>query len=322
MKAIQVREVGGPDVLRPVDTGAPEAGPGEVVVDVELAGVTYADTMLRAGRYPFPLPYVAGMEVGGRVASVGPDVDPGLVGRRVVATTVDNRGGYAERARAAATGAFAVPDGLALEHALAVFQSGAVAAGILAALPVRPGETVLVTAAAGRIGSLLVQLARTAGARVIGSCGPAKLDAARDIGAHVAVDHTRPDWPDAVRAATDGRGADLVLDAIGGETGARAVDAAADAGGRIGLYGFTSGTWTPLDAHTVARRGISVSGPLGVAFAKPADEQRADAERALAAAADGTLVPRIHATYPLVEAARAHAELDARRTVGAVVLAP
>jgi NADPH2:quinone reductase len=264
------------------------------------------------------------MEVGGRVVEVGPGVDPSLAGRRVVATTLGNTGGYAEAALAEVGNVYPVPEGLPLERAVPVFQAGAVSAGILSAMRVRAGETVLVTAAAGRIGSLLVQLAKAAGAaRVIGAVGgPGKLAAAAESGAGVTVDYTESDWVAQVKAATDDRGADVVLDAIGGTIGEQALEATADGGGRFGVYGFASGTWVRLDTGRLVRRGLSVIAPLGIAFAKPPAEQRADAERALDAAAAGDLVPRIHATYSLEQAPEAHADLEKRRSIGAILLAP
>jgi NADPH2:quinone reductase len=141
-----------------------------------------------------------------------------------------------------------------------------------------------------------------------------------EFGADHAIDYGAADWPEQVREVTGGRGADLVLDAVGGETATRALAAAADGGGRIGLYGFASGQWPPLDAQTLGRRGLTVSGPLGVLFRKPDAEQRDDAEQALAAAARGELTPRIHARYPLERAADAHHELEARRSIGAILL--
>jgi NADPH2:quinone reductase len=260
------------------------------------------------------------VEVGGEVVAVGPDVDPALLGRTVVATTVGNRGGYAERALGVAAYTFPVPAGMALPTALAVFQAGGLAYGLLGAMRVAPGETVLVTAAAGRIGSLLVQLAKAAGATVVGTAGGDKVAAVLGFGADHAVDHRADGWADRVRAVTGGRGVDVVLDAVGGEVGARAVDAAADGAGRIGVYGFASGTWLPLDAMQIGRRGLTVVGPLGIVFRKPDEAQRADSEHALAEAAAGRLTPRVHATYPLADAAAAHAAVESRRTTGAVLL--
>jgi NADPH:quinone reductase len=320
MRVVRVREFGGPEVLRIEEAPIPEPAAGQVAVAVEAAGVGYGDVIVRSGRYPFPVPYVPGVEVGGQVVAVGPGAGTALLGRRVVATTADNRGGYAERALAPAAWTFPVPDGLPLPTALTVFQAGALAIGMLAAMRVTAGETVLVTAAAGRVGSLLVQRAKAAGCVVVGTAGPGKLAAVTAFGADHAVDHTAADWPARVRELTGG--ADVVLDAVGGDIGTGAVHAAADGRGRIGMYGFSSGTWLPLDAQTVGRRGLTVVGPLGIVFRKPDAEQRADAEQALSAAAAGTLVPRVHASYPLARASDAHAEIERRRAVGAVLLTP
>ena len=323
MRVIRVRECGPPEVLRVEEAERPVPSPGQVLVAVEVAGVVYGDTIVRAGRFPFPIPYVPGLEVGGRVIAAGPDVGSSLVGRRVVATTPGRTGGYAELALAEAASVYGVPDGLPLDRAVAVFQAGAVAAGVLAAMRVRAGDTVLVTAAAGRVGSLLVQLAKAAGARVIGAAGgEEKAAAASAFGADVAVDYRQAGWVARVRAATGGRGASVVLDAVGGTIGGQAIEAAADGAGRIGLYGLASGSWTTIGTPELSRRGLTVTGALGVALASPAAEQRAQAEQALAAAATGRLVPRIHAAHPLEQAARAHADLEGRATIGALVLVP
>lgn len=323
MRVVRVREFGPPSVLQMDRADAPTPLTGQVVVAVEVAGVGYGDVIVRSGRYPFPLPYVPGLEVGGRISAVGPGLDPSLVGRRVVATTPRMTGGYAELAQAEAADVHEVPDGLPLEEAVAVFRAGAVSLGILTAMQVRAGESVLVTAAAGRIGSLLVQLAGSAGATVIAAAaGPEKTAVAARIGADVTVDYGRPDWVEQVRAATGGLGADVVLDAVGGAVGAGALAAVRDGSGRIGVYGFTSGEWTTLDAFVIGRRGLTVVGPLGVTFAKPPAEQHADAERALAAAAAGRLRPIIHAIHPLEHAAEAHAAIEDRRSIGAILLRP
>ncbi|SEG77134.1 NADPH2:quinone reductase [Actinacidiphila yanglinensis] len=324
MKAIRVHAFGPPDVLRVEDAATPDPAEGQVLVAVEAAGVSYGDVIVRSGRYPFPRPYVPGLEVGGRVVAVGSGADPALVGSRVVAATVGMRGGYAELALADAAGVHAVPDGLPIDRAVAVFQAGALAIGMLDAIGLRPGDSVLVTAAAGRIGSLLVQRARTLGAGVVIGVvgGERKAAAARDFGADVVVDYTGADWPERVREALGGRGADIVLDAVGGEVAQQALAATADGGGRFGLYGFTSGRWAELDDLTIGRRGLSVVGVLGIVFARPAREQRADAALALAEAAAGRLVPAVHAGYPLERAAEAHAAVEGRATVGAVLITP
>jgi NADPH2:quinone reductase len=322
MRAVKVTRFGDPDVLVIDDHADPVPDPaaGQVVVDVRSAGVVYGDVIVRSGRFPLPLPWIPGIEVAGQVVATGPEVDESLLGKTVVATTVGQSGGYAERALATAAYTFPLPDGLALDLALAVVQAGAVARGLLSAMRLTGDDTVLITAAAGRIGSLLVQTAKSAGARVIGAASRGKLTAVTGFGADHAIDYGAAGWPDQVRELTGGRGVDLVLDAVGGETAAAALAATADGGGRIGLYGFASGQWPALDAQTIGSRGLTISGPLGVLIRKSDAEQRDDAEQALAAAARGELTPRIHARFPLERAADAHRELEGRRSLGAIVL--
>ncbi|HJP72667.1 MAG TPA: zinc-binding dehydrogenase [Pseudonocardiaceae bacterium] len=320
MRAIRVNEFGGPDVLVVESVADPVPGEGQVLVDVRLAGVAYGEVMVRSGRYPLPLPWIPGGEVGGEVVAVGPGVDESLIGQIVVATTTEPAGGYAERAVTPVAYTFPVPDGLALDAALAVFQAGALARGLLAAMRLSADDTVLITAAAGRIGSLLVQTATAAGATVIGAASNMKLDAVTKFGADHAIDYGRTGWADQVRELTSGRGATLVLDSVGGDTTTAALAATADGEGRIGVYGYASGDWPALDVKTIARRGLTFSGPLGTVLRKSDAEKRDDADQALAAAARGELTPRIHARFPLAQAANAHRELESRRSVGAIVL--
>jgi NADPH2:quinone reductase len=322
MRIVRVREFGPPEVMRIEETEPPRPSTGQLLVEVEMAGATFAETIVRSGRFPLPLPYEPGLEVGGRVVGAGPGTDRSLIGQRVVGTTLGNTGGYAELALVESHNLFQVPNGLPLERAVPVFQAGAVGLGVLAAMRVADGETVLVTAAAGRIGSLLVQLAKAARARVIAAAsGPEKLAVATAAGADVVVDYADSEWVAETMSATEGRGVDVVLDAIGGRIGEQALQCVS-VGGRFGVYGFASGTWVPVDARLVAERGLSLVGPLGITFAKPVSEQRADVERALHAAADGTLHPRVHATYALEQASDAHTDLEQRRTIGALLLTP
>ena len=321
MRAVRVHEFGDPDVLiAEQDVPVPEPPEGHVLIAVQEIGVGYGDTIVRSGRYRLALPWTPGVEVGGRVVGLGPGVDATLQDKRVVATTAGLSGGYAEYAVAPAAWTFALPDGLATGTALAVFQAGALARGMLTAMHVRGGDTVLITAAAGRIGSLLVQEAKAAGCVVIGATGGTKTGAVKGFGADHAVDYHAADWVDQVRALTSGRGPDVVLDAVGGPVAIQAIAAAADGAGRIGLYGYACGEWPVLDAQAVIRRGLTVIGALGVVLHKPEAEKRADAEHALARAAQGALRPRIHARLGLEQAAEAHRLLESRSTVGAVLL--
>jgi NADPH:quinone reductase len=321
MRAVRVYEFGDPDVLiLEEDAPVPELPGGHVLIEVQEIGVGYGDTIVRSGRFQLALPWIPGVEVGGRVVRLGPGVDASWLGKRVVATTAGLSGGYAEYAVAPVAWTFPLPDGLATGTALAVFQAGALAHGMLAAMRVVGGDTVLITAAAGRIGSLLVQEAKAVGCVVVGAAGGAKTQAVKDFGADHAVDYRAADWPEQVRALTGGRGPDVVLDGVGGAVAAQAVAAAADGAGRIGLYGYACGQWPVLDAQAVIRRGLTVTGVLGVVLRTSEEEKRRDAKYALARAAQGLLEPRIHARLTLKQAAEAHRLLESRSTVGAVLL--
>src|SRR5260221_10730446 len=192
-RAVVMRESGRPRVLGPAAAAEVQPGPGQVVVDVELANVTFVETQVRAGKPPHPamlppLPAILGNGVGGTVTEVGAGVDRGLTGRRVV-TSLNGTGGYAERAVAAARQAIEVPEGVELREAVALLADGRTALALMSRARAKPGDTVLVEAAAGGVGSLLVQLARNAGARVVALAGGGgKRRVPRDPRAHVAGD--------------------------------------------------------------------------------------------------------------------------------------
>ncbi|MEY9876840.1 NADPH2:quinone reductase [Streptacidiphilus sp. MAP12-33] len=321
MRAIRVHETGAAaEVLRPEDLPRPEPGEGQALVRVVFAAVVRGDVVVRSGGYPFPLPFVPGLEVVGQVVAVGAGVDPGRVGESVVAATAGMSGGYAEYAVVDAVRAHRIPGGVTAEQALAVAEPGGLAYGILDVIGLRAGESVLVTAAAGRAGSMLVQVARAAGAIVVAGVGAeAKRPAALESGAVAAVDYSADGWEERVREVSGGAGVDAVLDSVGGEIGRQALAAARD-GGRIGVFGFSSGRWAPLDAFAIGRRGLTVVGVLGLAFARAQAQQEGDVARALKDAAAGRLVGRVHSVHPLEEAARAHEVLERRENVGVVLL--
>ncbi|MFE0070191.1 zinc-binding dehydrogenase, partial [Nonomuraea sp. NPDC059023] len=219
MRAIHVREFGGPEVLTPVEVPDPVPGAGELVVDLAVADVIYLDTLLRAGwgadYFPRDLPYVPGGGGAGVVSAVGAGVDPSWVGRRVVARSST---GYAERIVAAAGEVVEIPDGLGFREAAAVLHDGVTALLLARDGAIVKGEWVLVTAAAGGAGSLLVQLARDAGARVAAAArGEKKLDLARELGAEVVVDYSAEDWRGGGRAGP--RGGGHRVDGVGGGRG-------------------------------------------------------------------------------------------------------
>jgi NADPH2:quinone reductase len=303
-----------------VDVPDPEPGAGEVLIDVAVAAITFIETRVRAGRSPRPVtfPVVPGNGVGGTIAAVGEGVDPALLGAQVVSTT-GGSGGYAERVVVAADEPHRVPEGVDLRTAVALLADGRTAIGLARAAALGPGDRVLVTAAGGGVGSLLVQLARRAGvASVVALAGgEAKRARALALGADVAVDYRRPGWPDEVRNATGGHGVDAAFDGVGGEVGREVVGLLA-AGGRLVVHGMAGGPMTVVPPEEVERRGLTVVG-LPQVLAGPGEARAATAE-ALAAAAAGWLVPTIGQEYPLDRAADAHAAIEARATVGKSLL--
>jgi NADPH:quinone reductase len=315
MRAVWLRETGGTELLMPGEAPDPVAGEGQVVIAVELANITFVETQLRAGRGPFALelPVIPGNGVGGVVAEVGPGVDEGLVGRRVV-SSLGGSGGYAERAVAEAAGVIDVPDPLGLDVAVALLADGRTALSLVRAAAPRAGERVLVEAAAGGVGSLLVQLSGAHGADVVAAAGgERKLELARELGARLAVDYREPDWAERVREERGG--VDVVFDGVGGEVARAAFELLAP-GGRMLSFGLASGQWAQVSEEDAAARAVSLLRP---GRPTPA-EQRELTERALAEAAAGRLRPVIGQRFPLERAADAHAAIESRETVGKTLL--
>lgn len=315
MRAVWLREFGGPEVLVPGAAPDPVPGPGQVLIEVAHANLTFVETMFRAtgfGPFTGSPPLIPGNGVGGVITAVGPGVDEGLVGRRVVSGT-GGSGGYAERVVVDRDLPFEVPAGLPLDEAVALLADGRTAAMLVDAAGLLPGERVLVEAAAGGVGSLLVQLAATAGARVVAAAGgDRKVTLLRERGLDDVVDYRQPDWADRVRAATGG--VDVVFDGVGGPL-ARAAFDLLDAGGRMVSFGLASGAWADVPADLAAARGVTLLRPT----ATPA-ELRGYTERALAEAAAGRLRPLIGQRFPLEKAADAHAAIESRTTVGKTLL--
>ena len=315
MRAVWLREFGGPEVLVPGPAPDPVPGPGQVLIEVAHANLTFVETMFRStgfGPFTSSPPLIPGNGVGGVITEVGPGVDPALVGRRVVSST-GGSGGYAERVVVDRDAPYEVPDGLPLDQAVALLADGRTAVMLVHAARLRPGERVLVEAAAGGVGSLLTQLATAAGARVVAAAGGArKVALLRERGLDAVVDYRQPDWTDRVRAATGG--VDVVFDGVGGQLARDAFDLLAP-GGRMLSFGLASGAWADLPADLAAARGVALLRPS----AAPA-ELRAFTERALAEAAAGRLRPLIGQRFPLDRAADAHAAIESRATVGKTLL--
>ncbi len=321
IRAVQVTRFGGPEVLVPAELPDPVAGPGQVVVDVSVAGITFVETMIRRGVDKWhespELPYIPGGIVAGRVRQLGKDVDRSWLGRRVVAET-GLTGGCAELALSGTQGLIPIPDDLGLPEAAALHTDGSTALGLVEGARIHAGDWVLVEAAAGGVGSLLVQLARTAGARVVGAArGRRKLNLVRDMGAAAVVDYSDSDWAKQVLELTGGAGPGVVFDGVGGEIGRAAFEVTAH-GGRFSVHGGSSGDNTVIDPAVAQRRGVEVIGIEQLFGFGP--RMRRWAEKVMADAAARRIRPVIGQTFPLERAAEAHVAIEARSVLGKTLL--
>ncbi|MEW9534028.1 zinc-binding dehydrogenase [Microbispora sp. NPDC049125] len=326
MRAIRQYAFGGPEELRLEEVPDPHPGGEQVRIRVESAGVHLLDTMIRQGRggprFAPRLPMTPGREVAGVVDEAGADVDTALVGRRVVVDLGLASGGYAELALAPAAAVHAIPDDVDADSAVTMVGTGRTTMAILELAMPAAGEVVLITAAAGGIGTLLVQAARAAGATVVGVAGgPGKVALVDRIGADHAVDYSRSDWPDAVREALAGRSVTLALDGVGGQIGRNALELLGVAG-RLVMFGSSSGALTELSADDLFRRGISAASAIGARLIQRPGGTHMLERSALEAARSKKLVPVIGQRFALAAAADAHAALQSRATTGKTVLRP
>ncbi|MEU4180204.1 zinc-binding dehydrogenase [Streptomyces sp. NPDC026589] len=333
MRAVRLHAFGPAENLVYERTEDPVPGPGQVRIAVAAAGVHVLDTVLREGeRGPYPepvgLPTIPGREVAGTVESVGEGTDPAWLGKRVVAHIGVAPGGYAELTVTEADRLHEIPERLDAAEAVAMIGTGRTALGILGFTPLGPDSVVVVTAAAGGIGTLLVQYAKSAGATVIALAGgPAKVARAEAEGADLALDYTRPDWPRQAREHLEAAGvrATDVYDSVGGTTARAAVDLLGP-GGRHVVYGWSGeglhdgGPLTFTDEE-LAERAITSGSVLGPGMIENGGGLRALETRALADAAAGRLRPAVQ-RFPLAGAAAAHRALETRGTMGKVVLEP
>ncbi|WP_141578082.1 zinc-binding dehydrogenase [Actinomadura sp. WMMA1423] len=312
MRAVWLREFGGPEVLVPGDAPDPVPGEGQALVEVEFANITFVETQMRSGSGPMPVrwepPVIPGNGVGGVVTAVGRGVDAALVGRRVVSGT-GGTGGYAERAAVDAEGLFEVPDGLALDDAVALLADGRTATMMTRAARPREGERVLVEAAAGGVGTLLVQLVKAQGATVVAAAkGGRKTELAVRLGADEAVDYGEPGWAEKAGPV------DVVFDGVGGDV-AREAFGLLGKGGRMVSFGLASGRWASIPEEEAQERGVALVRP----GASP-EELREFTLSALREAAAGRLKPVIGQRFPLDGAAEAHAAIESRGTLGKTLL--
>ncbi|MEU4807242.1 quinone oxidoreductase [Actinosynnema sp. NPDC023587] len=321
-KAVVVHATGGPEVLEFGDVEAKSPGAGELLVDVAVAGVNYIDTYHREGRYPLPLPFGIGLEGSGRVSAVGSDVSGFAVGDRVAWASAP--GSYAEQALIPASGAVAVPDGVDDDVAGALLLQGLTAHYLVASTyPVRSGDAVLVHAAAGGVGLLLVQLAKARGARVIGTASTeAKEALARAAGADEVIRYDQVEFAPVVRELTGGEGVAAVYDGVGAATFDGSL-ATLRPRGYLVLFGGASGAVPPVDPQRLNQAGsVYLTRPSLGAYTATREELEWRAGELFAAVADGSLDVRIGGRYPLSDARRAHEDLEGRRTTGKLLLVP
>jgi NADPH2:quinone reductase len=318
MHAIRQHEFGPAENLRYEETPDPEPGPGQVRIAVSAAGVHLLDTSIRRGEGggPFPLPSLPmtpGREVAGVVTRLGDGVEPHWLGKRVTAHLGQASGGYAESAVANAASLHELPDHVSYEAAVAMIGTGRTAFGVLRIAEITSDDVVLVTSAAGGLGALFVQEAKALGAEVVGAASTAKLDLVRELGADVVADYTRPGWSEGIGEVT------VVLDGVGGAPGREALDLLG-VGGRIVLFGWSAGEPTRIETTDLYRLGISATVAVGPRMVK-GTTLRGLEELSLRALADQRLTP-LTTVFPLSDAAKAHAALEGRATVGKVVLKP
>jgi NADPH:quinone reductase len=324
MHAIEITETGGPEVLRHVETAQPTPGQGELLIKTEAIGVNFIDTYFREGKYPRQLPFVLGSEACGTVAAVGAGVDGFSVGERVVSAAAN--GGYAEFVTAPAFLTAAVPDGVTSEVAASVLLKGLTTHYLVKSVyPVQSGDAVLVHAGAGGVGLILTQWAHLLGARVITTVStPEKERLSRQAGADEVLSY--PDdaveFGQRIRALTGGAGVAAVYDGVGATTFDASLASLAIRG-TLALFGASSGPVPPVDPQRLNAAGsVFLTRPALVHFMRTAQEFSWRAGELFDAVATGAISIEVGGRYPLSEAARAHQDLQGRRTTGSLVLLP
>ncbi|WP_030864387.1 zinc-binding dehydrogenase [Streptomyces sp. NRRL S-37] len=324
MHAIRLHTFGPAENLTYEESEDPQPGPGQVRIAVHAAGVHLLDTALREGmRGPAPapatLPTIPGREIAGIVDALGDNTPEDLLGRRVVAHLGFAPGGYAELAVTDTGRLHDIPGHLDFAEAVAMIGTGRTAMGIVQFAEPGPGDVVLVPAAAGGIGTLLVQYAKNAGATVIGLAGgPTKTARVTANGADLAIDYTNPHWPE--QLDTHRGKITIVYDGVGGDTARTAVDLLAPDGRHI-VFGWSSQGINSDNPYLVEGVSLNVLGPEMMRKAGGPNPVRTLELRALTEAAEGRLTPAVH-RFPLTEAAAAHRALENRETTGKVVLEP
>lgn len=315
MKAIRVHELGGSDKLSIDEIEKPSPKADEVLIKVAAAGINYADTMMRAGNYLTKpdLPLVLGYEVAGTIEESGADVTKFQKGQRVLATA--SSGGYAEYATAKAATVLPLPDELGYGEATALLVQGLTALGLLD--DAKAGETILIHAAAGGVGTLLVQLAKHKGLKVIGTASSEeKLQLVADLGADFAINYSEDDWTEEVLKATDGRGVDWLIEMVGGDIVAKNLKVLATHG-TMWIYGSASGEDFKVSVLSLMHKNHSVRGYW--LMNEPLENRIKFTKELLEHLGAGRL--KIQVTeFPFEQVKEAHDAIENRKTTGKVVL--
>jgi NADPH2:quinone reductase len=321
MKAIRPQQVGGPEVLELREVPTPTPGSGEALVHVEAVGVNYIDVYHRTGLYPLAPPLQIGLEGAGTVERLGDGVGILKVGDRVAWSNVP--GSYATHVVASVEKLLPVPAGLDTRTAAAIPLQGMTAHFLTTSVfALGASHTALVHAAAGGVGLLLVQLAKRAGAKVIGTVSTeAKAELARQTGADHVINYQTTDFPTEVKRLTGGRGVDVVYDSVGKATFDGSLDSLAPRGFMV-LYGQSSGPVASVDPARLAKGSLFLTRPSVYAYTATRAELLMRANEVFGLAASGALRVRIERTYPLADAADAHRALTGRATTGKLLLLP
>jgi NADPH2:quinone reductase len=329
MREVQFRRFGGPEVLEIVERPTPKPGPGQVLIRVHAAGINFAETLMRQNKYALTpeLPAVPGTEVAGTIAAVGEGVGGLTSGARVAAplfASGAHLGGYADHVVVDAGLVVMLPDALSFETATALMIQGLTALFLVRKIQPK-GKTVLINAAAGGVGSLLVQLAKRAGAKtVIGAASSTrKLDFVRSLGADFGVDYTKPGWVEEVRAASRAAGPDIIYESVGGDVTKRCLEVLAPRGelvvyGALNIQGFDFGVPELLG---LIFKNQSLTG-FAFATLASAEGLKTGLAELFDLAVGGALKATIGGAYPLEQAGEAHRALEGRGTTGKLVLVP
>jgi NADPH:quinone reductase len=322
MKAIRVHTPGGPDAMRYEDVPQPTPQAGEAIVKVDAAGLNYIDVYFRSGQYKAAPPYTLGMEAGGTVSAVGPNVTEVKVGDKVAYTGVP--GAYAEYAAVPAARLVQLPAGLTTKHGAAMMLQGLTAHYLACSTyPLKSGDTCLVHAAAGGVGLLLCQIAKMRGARVIGTVSTEeKAKLAREAGADDVILYSKQDFVAETKRLTGGKGLNVVYDAVGKDTFDKGFDLIAPRGMMV-LYGQSSGPVGAFDLQVLNAKGsLFVTRPSLNHHIASREELVQRTTELAGWIRDGKLKLRMEFEFPLKDAAEAHRALEGRKTTGKVLILP